>query len=677
MAESQKQQFGEGTDNFGQAVNQSAKAIKQAGKETVKQAGAKAASNAAAATVKAGVEGGKAISQIAAGTAAGGPWGAILSAAWAMRHTLIKILVCVCLGILFFVVMIVSLPTVVSNSVLGLDGEKPVEGATLELKYEELAEAIAEVIAKGYNSSLNEVENIISKGDYDYKLSMEALINYAQQSADYDTCYILSAYSASMQQQNTTEEDMLEKLEKVSDKMFAVSYEEKEEEKEIPVTYMTYKPIDVTVITKRVQTGTIDGIPQYRYETEKRTYYLPDEVKTSDTAITTSAYNTVTVSVPIYTGNRITSSRTAVYYQSKGSQTLSPKVITMKFVECVIHPFDNTVINEAFDIDPEATYNQFYVTYGKAIDNMSSALKMTLYGVVSEGQMVPLTDEEMIAFVEKQNCSDKRKHVLSTALSLVGKVPYFWGGKSSAGWNEEWNTPKLVTAAGSSSTGTIRPYGLDCSGFTDWTYKTALGVSIEAGSWNQWDNSYKITEEELLPGDLGFLAVPGTVDTNHVLIYAGISESGEHMWVHCESGKGVILSSPTYVTQYRRPTNIDFNAPLSNDAESNTNNSTLKESLYSIEVDVTHYCACSKCCGDNDRYTASGKKVKKGMVAMSSYYPFGTQIMIDDVMYTVEDRGGSGIENDIHRVDIYVTSHEEALKLGRFKTTAEIYRLGW
>ena len=76
--------------------------------------------------------------------------------------------------------------------------------------------------------------------------------------------------------------------------------------------------------------------------------------------------------------------------------------------------------------------------------------------------------------------------------------------------------------------------------------------------------------------------------------------------------------------------------------------------------------------------TPRGSKVTvaRGMVAMSSYYPFGTQIMINGVMYTVEDRGGSGIENDIHRVDIFVPDHNEALRLGRFTTTATIYRIG-
>ena len=135
------------------------------------------------------------------------------------------------------------------------------------------------------------------------------------------------------------------------------------------------------------------------------------------------------------------------------------------------------------------------------------------------------------------------------------------GGKSAPGWNEAWNTPRLVTSAGSSSTGTIRPYGLDCSGFTDWVYKTALGVSLYTGSWSQWDATYAITEAELLPGDIGFMAVPGTVPVNHVLLYAGKDSNGKHLWVHCSSSAGgVALNSPTYVTQFRRRKDIDLEA---------------------------------------------------------------------------------------------------------------------
>lgn len=101
MAEPNKTQMGDGGDNYGQAAAQMAKAAKQLGQEAAKQAAAKgveATANAAAATVQASVEGGKAVAEIATGTAAGGPWGAVLSAAWSLRHTLYKILIFICLA---------------------------------------------------------------------------------------------------------------------------------------------------------------------------------------------------------------------------------------------------------------------------------------------------------------------------------------------------------------------------------------------------------------------------------------------------------------------------------------------------------------------------------------------------------------------------------------------------
>ena len=45
--------------------------------------------------------------------------------------------------------------------------------------------------------------------------------------------------------------------------------------------------------------------------------------------------------------------------------------------------------------------------------------------------------------------SSEGKSVVKKACSLVGKVNYFWGGKSSAiGWDSEWGKMKLVTAEG-------------------------------------------------------------------------------------------------------------------------------------------------------------------------------------------------------------------------------------
>ena len=196
-----------------------------------------------------------------------------------------------------------------------------------------------------------------------------------------------------------------------------------------------------------------------------------------------------------------------------------------------------------------------------------------------------------------------------------------------------------------------------------------MGVEIGAGCNGQYPNTYGISASELLPGDLGFLADDD--GWGHVLIFAGYGESGERMWVHSSGGQGVILNTPSYEgsLSYRRLSIVDYDAPVLGEISGTP--------ISTLEVDVTHYCACAKCCGSNaDGITASGKQAARGMVAMSSYYPFGTQIMINGTMYTVEDRGGSGIENDIHRVDIFVPDHNEARRLGRYKTTATIYRIG-
>lgn len=564
MAEPEKQQFGDGRDNYAGAARQLSDALQQAGQTGARQA----VSNGAAALVQSGIKSGKAVSEIAAGTAAGGPWGAILSAAWSLRHTLFKILACLCVLLLIFVILIVSIPSVVLNGVFGLNGsivdmDNPM---SMMQSYEEMSAEVSAAVNRGYQVALDRVDQLIQDGGYDYELSIESLIDEAKSASGFNAAYVLAAYSASMLQQGTSADDMTAKLDAVAEQMFPISSEEKEKERVIPLTYTTYREVTVTVVYGQTFIGIVNGQMQFRYDVAVRGgYYEPDGSITTLEPVTTTAYRAEDVTVPVYTDGRISGTTSATYYVPDGTETLTPSTETVVYLECTIHPFDQDVVLDAFGIDPDAPYDNFEITYGEAISNMATALQKTLYGAQGGsqgGESVPLTDEELIAFVERQNCNETRKHILSTALSLVGKVPYFWGGKSDAGWNDEWNTPKVVTATGSSATGTILPYGLDCSGYTDWVFKTAMGVSIKAGSWNQWDNSYAITEAELLPGDLGFMAVPGTVPVNHVLIYAGKNEDGAQMWVHCTSGSGVVLNSPDYVEYYRRPSNVDFDAPV-------------------------------------------------------------------------------------------------------------------
>lgn len=519
--------FSDSGDNYAAAAKRLSSAAKTAGR-----------ANAAAAAAKAGTKAGKAVAGSAVGVAMTGPWGAVLSAAWELRHTLFKVLVFLCLLLLFFIILIVSIPSVLLGSVLGDDSGV----SSLQEHYSALASVVDAAVAHGHELALERVEQIISEGGYDYELSMAALIDDAASEANYDVEFILAAYSASLAQQDTSAEDMAAKLAAVAEEMFPVTYEEGGE---AAAEVTAYSPVAVTVVTGKTQTGSINGVAQYRYETTQRTYYLPDGTTTEPAA----TYSPVTVTVPVYQGGQIVGTSIATYYAPSGS---APEAV--RVVVCTIHSFDSSVIYEAFGIDPDAIYDQFNVTYAEAIYYMAEALSKTLYGAENSSttSAEAMSDAEIRAFVNALDCSDERKKVLETALSLVGRVPYFWGGKSAPGWNDEWNTPKLVTSAGSPTTGTIRPYGLDCSGFTDWTYQTALGVSIGAGTWGQWSTSTEISESELLPGDLGFQNQVNA-ETNHVLIYAGTDSEGQQLWVHCTSSSGVVLNSPDYIKYYRRP----------------------------------------------------------------------------------------------------------------------------
>jgi len=77
---------------------------------------------------------------------------------------------------------------------------------------------------------------------------------------------------------------------------------------------------------------------------------------------------------------------------------------------------------------------------------------------------------------------------------------------------------------------------------------------------------------------------------------------------------------------------------------------------------VTAYCACAKCCGKQTGITASGTRATAGRtIAASGQYAFGTKLLINGNVYTVEDRGGAIQGN---RIDIYMNTHAEALAWG-------------
>lgn len=153
-----------------------------------------------------------------------------------------------------------------------------------------------------------------------------------------------------------------------------------------------------------------------------------------------------------------------------------------------------------------------------------------------------------------EGLSPEREAVVRTACSLVGKVNYFWGGKSLViGWDVRWGELRQVTAAGSSTTGTYRPYGLDCSGFVDWVFYNQSGGSyvIGHGGGATMQHSYctDISWSDAQPGDLVFYP-----DNSHVGIVGGVDEDGNILIVHCASGhNNVVITGKEGFTSIGRP----------------------------------------------------------------------------------------------------------------------------
>ena len=177
----------------------------------------------------------------------------------------------------------------------------------------------------------------------------------------------------------------------------------------------------------------------------------------------------------------------------------------------------------------------FSKAQNKALDELLSDPTL-LKGLMSD---LTITQADAVELLKNlpDDLDEERRAVVKAALSLVGKVNYFWGGKSlTLGWDYRWGTTMKVTSEGSQSTGTYRPYGLDCSGFVDWAFYNATDGQYypsggNGGTQAQLNNCYVISESEALPGDLVFAS-----DIGHVGIVGGRDDNGNLLIIHCTGG---------------------------------------------------------------------------------------------------------------------------------------------
>jgi cell wall-associated NlpC family hydrolase len=136
-----------------------------------------------------------------------------------------------------------------------------------------------------------------------------------------------------------------------------------------------------------------------------------------------------------------------------------------------------------------------------------------------------------------------RRRVVEAAMSLVGKVPYFWGGKHyNLGFDPyTWLVQRVIDDHRSTQSNKYRSYGLDCSGYTSWVFMTAAGDRsaygvLGDGVDNQHARSVNIPYSSAQPGDLAFFA-----NNSHMGVVVGWDEDGNILVAHCGSSKNNVV----------------------------------------------------------------------------------------------------------------------------------------
>ena len=232
-----------------------------------------------------------------------------------------------------------------------------------------------------------------------------------------------------------------------------------------------------------------------------------------------------------------------------------------------------------------------------------------------------------------------RSSMIDFAGQFVGN-PYVWGGTSLTN-------------------------GADCSGFVQSIY-AKFGYSLPRVAEDQAQVGMKIPVESAQPGDLIFYARNGYI--YHVVMSMGGNQTVEAQ----SSATGIVYGTVNY-------TNAVWAVRLISDEDTDVlekirangtggqyynNEYTTTEGYtygkYLGNFKLTAYCACPICCGVwSGGPTASGLMPVEGRTVAMAGVPFGTKLIIGDMVYTVEDRG-----TPYGHVDVFMNNHQDAVVFG-------------
>lgn len=488
-----------------------------------------------------------------------------------------------------------------------------------------------------------------------------------------------------------------------------------------------YRPVQVTVVGANGRTETLSlyektdmlgwrdplntqELPTYRAvtvnvpvspETREEIGYRKIGTREIDTATTIPTYEEQQFTV--LTSNNTAENQT--HLVAVGEEEAAPEIIEVEYLAATIHPLQRLDINRAFSLNLNDWYYESKegasyegVRNFQVLDDMViqfTALlnenNIQLNRTYTEGgtPFEPPDIQALYPGLMIPPCSDNRMFILETGATLVGRVPYFFGGNHGSnychpGWNDAWNTELRVVPAGSRA-GQRLPFGIDCSGFVKWTYATAFGVDIfgrndYTGTMMNSSLTYPIRADELLPGDLG-------LSDGHVGIFAGYNQAGQRVWLHSRTylanDDDIAFSTHSGLVHFRRVAavadrleqndlrqeadlmtrmgvaiqpqlDIDYTAQEYQWLAHLQDQPAMGRIRFQKKFTVKYYCKCPDCSGEESRpLTSTGQHYRTGIVA-SSDLPAGTRIGLYGKIFTVQDTRPNAEPDTIY---IYLPQH--------------------
>ena len=191
--------------------------------------------------------------------------------------------------------------------------------------------------------------------------------------------------------------------------------------------------------------------------------------------------------------------------------------------------------------------------------------------------------------------------------------------------------------------------------------------AAEAATREEADQDNEGSEEADSDDDYGYDPEEDTTESSSSSTSTDIVVEEEEEADDVQSGSSKDVSEDS---SQEEVSNDETASEETEDASADTSDSgSSSQGTYLGNFTLTAYCNCAQCCGTAGNLTASGTVPTAGRTVAMAGVPFGTKLLINGTVYTVEDLG-----TPYGHVDIYCGSHSEALSFGL--QSADVYQVG-